>query len=370
MKVIIGITKSNWGGAQRYVFDLATGARNAGFDVAVLCGGNGPLVQKLKEENIRVISIPGFGRDISWFKDFLGLCFIFKTIWKEKPDVFHINSAKMGGAGIFSGRILGVPRIIFTSHGYEFNESRPEWQKVLIKFLNWAIIFFAHKTICVSENTKRQVENWPFIRNRLFVVHNGLSGFEMRTGEEARQALSLQNDILLVGTMAELHKIKGLDVIFIIALKKFIDKYNARIVVFGAGEEKHNLEELAQEINIAGSVEFKGFVDNARSLIKAFDIFIMPSRSENLPYAILEAGFAGLPVVATSVGGIPEIIESEKNGLLVPKENSEALLSALTRLADDTALREKLGVNLRQTILSKFSLEKMLRETLALYTAN
>ena len=86
-----------------------------------------------------------------------------------------------------------------------------------------------------------------------------------------------------------------------------------------------------------------------------------------MPYALLEAGFASLPVIASSVGGIPEVIENEKNGLLVEKENIEQLASALSRLVDDVDLRNKLGTNLKQTITTKFSFEKMIRETFALY---
>ncbi len=357
MKVLYGITKSNFGGAQRYVFDLAVESKKAGFETAVLCGGDGPLFQKLKDAGIRVISIPGFGRDTDFLHDAPRLWFIIKTVWKEKPDVFHINSAKMGGAGIFSGRLLGVPKIIFTAHGWAFNEPRPLWQKFLIKFFTWATIFFAHKTICVSEKTKRDVSWIPFIKNKLVVIHNGLKLFELKPSE---------NHEFTVGAISELHKIKGLDIL-LKAWKKFIGNHSAKLVIMGAGEEKNNLEKLAEDLNILDSVVFKGFVDNARSQLSLFDIFVMPSRSEAMPYALLEAGFASLPVIASSVGGIPEVIENEKNGLLVEKENIEQLASALSRLVDDVDLRNKLGTNLKQTITTKFSFEKMIRETFALY---
>ena len=139
MKILYGITKSNFGGAQRYVFDLATEAKKAGHDVSVLCGGEGALVQKLKEENIRVISIPGFGRDMDLVNDASRLWFIIKTVHKEKPDVFHINSAKMGGAGIFTGRILGIKKIIFNFYNFML--------LVLIKTINIVYKRFIRKMI-------------------------------------------------------------------------------------------------------------------------------------------------------------------------------------------------------------------------------
>ncbi|KKP31654.1 MAG: Glycosyl transferase group 1, partial [Candidatus Woesebacteria bacterium GW2011_GWE2_31_6] len=101
----------------------------------------------------------------------------------------------------------------------------------------------------------------------------------------------------------------------------------AVLEIIGEGEERQNLENMASNLGISDSVVLKGFVDNARSLLSGFDIFCMPSRSEAMPYALLEAGLAGLPVIATSVGGIPEIIESGINGILVPVEDAEALFS-------------------------------------------
>ncbi len=351
------ITKSNFGGAQRYVFDLAVGARDAGHEVVVMCGGEGSLVQKLRGANIRVISIPGFGRDTDFLHDAPRLWFIIKTVFKEKPDVFHINSAKMGGAGIFSGRLLGVPKIIFTGHGWAFNEPRPLWQKSLIKFFTWATIFFAHKTICVSEKTKKDVSNWPFIKNKLEVIYNGINKFDL---------VERTDKIFTVGTIAELHKIKGLDIL-LTAWSKFIKNRSAKLIIIGGGEEKENLQNMANNLGISDSVIFKGFIDNARSLLSTFDIFVLPSRSEAMPYAPLEAGLAGLPVIATSVGGIPEIIENDESGILIEKENPEALLSALIKLFENQDLRKKLGENLKNKVETEFSLDKMIGETLTLY---
>lgn len=358
MKILYGITKSNFGGAQRYVYELAVEAKKLDHNVAVLCGGNGPLAQKLKAENIRVITIPGFGRDMALLADVSHLLFIIKTVWREKPDVFHISSAKMGGAGIFSGRLLGIRKIIFTAHGWAFNEPRPAWQKVLIKFFTWVTILSAHKTIFVSEKTKKDAERWPFIKNKLTVIHNGISRFNLAQREDVS---------FTVGTIAELHRIKGLDIL-LKAWNKFHKKHpEAKLVIMGTGEEKENLETQAQELGITDSVNFKGYVENAKQYLSSFDIFVLPSRSEAMPYTLLEAGLAELPVIATSVGGIPEVIESGINGVLVPAEEEEALFSTLVLLAEDEELRKRLGTNLKSSVQEDFSFEKMVKNTFALY---
>ncbi|MBI2086856.1 MAG: glycosyltransferase [Candidatus Zambryskibacteria bacterium] len=174
MKIIYGITKSNFGGAQRYVFDLAKNAWAAGHEVAVMCGEGGILVEKLNKENIRVIEIRGMKRDISLVEELRSLHFIFRTLYEEKPDVFHTNSSKMGGIGNLAARLAGVKKVIFTTHGWAFNEPRPFWQKIPIKILTWLTILFSHKTICVSEKTKRDVSGWPFVKNKLIVIYNGI----------------------------------------------------------------------------------------------------------------------------------------------------------------------------------------------------
>src|SRR3989344_4270829 len=337
MKILYGITKSNFGGAQRYVFDLARAAQERGHDVSVLCGGDGLLAPKLKAENINVITLDKLERDISITKEISSFFQIMKLYWKLTARSFKLKA-------------------VFTSHGWAFNEPRPGWQKILIKFFTWITILCAHKTICVSEKTKKDVERWPFVKNKLVVIYNGISKFDLAEREDKS---------FIVGTIAELHRIKGLDIL-LTAWSKFIRKHPARLLIVGEGEESKNLENMAHNLGISGSVNFKGFVDNARSLLSSFDIFCMPSRSEAMPYTLLEAGLAELPVIATPVGGIPEIIESGINGVLVPPEDSEALFSTLILLAEDDALRKRLGTNLRASIQENFSFEKMLEQTFAL----
>lgn len=367
MKILYGITKSNMGGAQRYVFDLAREAKKAGHDVAVLCGGHGPLVDKLRSENIRVIPIPHFGRDINLLSDAKGLWFILSAVWREKPEVFHINSAKMGGAGIFSGRLLGVPKIIFTAHGWAFNQPRPFWQKGLTKFFSWLTILSAHKTICVSEQTKKQIANWPLIQNKLVVVRNGVEKFATLPRLEARHQLGIHDEkIFLVGSFSELHPVKGLDVL-IEAWEKFARNREVQFINMGEGEMRHNLEELVKLSGLQKTIILKGYTEDARKYLPALDLFVLPSRSEALPYSILEAGLAGVPVVACAVGGIPEIIESGANGILVEKENSDDLFSTLVLLEENTKLRTRLGNNLKHTIENNFSIQKMATETFKVY---
>lgn len=367
MKIIYGITKSNFGGAQRYVFDLARASKKAGHEVAVLCGEGGVLVEKLKQEGIRVIEIKGLKRNISLVHEFTSFKILLTILRSEKPDVFHTNSSKMGGLGNLAGRLVGVKKIIFTSHGWAFDEAwRPVWQKQIIKLLSWIIIFLSHTTIAVSEKTKSKFSSWPLTSRKIKVVRNGIEAFPLLSHTEAREKLKIEEGKLAVVTLAELHKVKGLDLI-LRAWQKFDQRFKAKLYILGTGEEKSSLEKIVSELGISDSVEFRGYVENAREYLPGFDIFVFPSRSENMPYAILEAGFAGLPVLSTKVGGIPEIIETGVNGVLVERERSDLLYSSLILLAESHEVRKRLGDNLHTTVLENFNLEKMTRDTLKVY---
>jgi glycosyltransferase involved in cell wall biosynthesis len=358
MKILYGITKSNFGGAQRYVFELAVEAKKHGHNSTVLMGGTGPLAAKLQKNEVRVIALDTMQRDISIIKEIKSFFQIIRILRSEKPDVFHINSSKMGGLGALAGRLSGVKKIIFTSHGWAFNEPRPFWQKFIIKFFVWLTLLLSHKTICVSEETRNQILNLPLIKNKLIVIHNGIKDFPLLPSKPKK--------VLIVGVVAELHKIKGLDVL-LRSWSKFVEKHEARLFIIGAGEEMERLTRLAQELEISDSIEFKGYVEDARSYLLDFDILVLPSRSENLPYTLLEAGLAGLPVIASSVGGIPEIIESGISGVLVPPEDEEVLFSSLILLSEDANLRKRLGIALKSSVQEKFSFDKMAQQTFATY---
>ncbi len=358
MKILYGITKGNFGGAQRYVFDLATEATKLGNKVSVLVGQGGLLKEKLEKEKIEVIELSTLARDISILSDIKSFFEIYKILRRAKPDVFHTNSSKMGGIGGLSARLAGVKKIVFTSHGWAFNEKRPWYERLAIRVLYWKIILLSHTTICVSENTKNQIQLLPFISNKLRVIRNGIKPFSLLP--------SAPREMLIVGALGELHHIKGFDIL-LHAWAKFIKHHGAKLVICGTGEERKHLKDLVEELGVSALVEFRGYVDDARRELLNFDIFVMPSRSENLPYALLEAGVAGLPVIASRVGGIPEIIESGINGILVEKENVEALFSSLMLLAGDKELRERLGERLHERVLEEFSLDKMVSDTIDTY---
>jgi len=366
VKILYGITKSNFGGAQRYVYELAREAKSRGHDTAVLLGGRGILTEKLDSREIRFISLPSLVRDVKAADDIRAFMDIYKILRREKPDVFHINSSKMGGMGAVAARFARVPEIVFTAHGWEFNGPRPEWQKSILKFFVWLTLLFSSKVICVSEKMQSDVETWPFIKRKLTVIHNGVAPFDLLPREQARAELGIHPDTFVVGTISELRKIKGPDIL-LRAWKDFRKDNDGVLVVIGDGEERDTLHALTRALGISDSVYFLGFMDNARKFLRAFDVFVLASRSEALGYVLIEAGYASLPVIATEVGGIPEVVKDLETGALVQPEYPEEICHVLQNFSKEPELMRTLGSNLNTFVREEYSLNQMFDKTFALY---
>ncbi len=373
-KVLFVITKSNFGGAQKYVFDIATGLPKDKFDVTVALGGSGILIQKLHDQKIRVIPIFSLSRDVNPGSDLAAFFELWKIFREEEPDVVHLNSAKAGGVGALAARLARVPKIIFTAHGWAFNEERPIWQKFIIRFFSWITVALCHKTIAVSDAVINDTKKWPLVSKKITVIKNGIEEPEFFTREDAREkifseaSVTLPSNAYLVGTIAELHKNKGLSY----AIEAFarISSENPSIYYFilGGGEEKDRLETIVEHCGLQGRVFLLGFVDEASRFLKAFDLFLLPSITEGLALVLLEAGLAKLPVVSSRVGGIPEVIEGETTGLLVPARNVDEVAGAINKLIADHTLAKRFGEALRERVVTNFSLNRVLAETMSLYT--
>ncbi len=377
-KILYIITKGNFGGAQRYVYDLATHLPKDKFETIVACGDKDGdlLIEKLKEANIRTINIENSQRDINANKDWKTFRELIKIIKAERPNVVHFNSSKIGFLGSLVILFLKLTtknynlRSIFTSHGWAFNEqNRSAFSKLVFYIAHYFTVLLCDTTIAVSEKTKRDISWLPLIKDRVKVVHNGIENFKTISKKEAAEILIKKDKKeVVILTLAELHHNKGIDVALRgIALlpQKIRERINYYIA--GDGEEKEKLQKLADSLEISSAVHFLGEVENGKKLLSGTDIFLLPSRTENLPYAILEAGMAGVPIIATSVGGIPEIIRDMQNGILIHPRNPKEIAEAIMYMLDHKDRQKEFGSEIKKTVSNFFTLEKMVQETIKLY---
>lgn len=382
-KILYVITKSTWGGAQQYVYDLATNLPKERFDVAVAAGNKGMLLDKLRAADLPTIIIPSLQRNVGFSSEFAAFRQLLKLFQTERPDIIHLNSSKaaaLGAAAAFVFKLLNFftfkPRVIFTVHGWGFNEDRPLIQRLAIFIASWLTCLFCDRVILINTADHRTARRFIPRRKLAFISH-GLAPISFLSHKEARAGLSqainrpIADDTILIGTIAELTRNKGLSYL-ISALSKFPHRTKNHYrglasIVIGEGEERQDLQKYIDALSLCDAVHLPGFIPDAAQLLPAFDIFILPSIKEGLPYALMQAMAAGLPVIASRVGGIPDIVTEGVDGLLVPPKDPTALETNLLKLISSLELGQKLGTAAQQKIATKFPFRDMIARTISLY---
>ena len=371
-KVLYLITKSNWGGAQRYVYDLATALDTSRFEPVVAMGGDGILGEMLRNAGVRTIILEEMQNRLSFTQARKAAAELRTVLKAEQPEVLHVNSSTAGLIGALVGHSTRVPNIIFTAHGWAFNEDRPLWQRLVLKKLHYITVLLSDRTIAVSRAIVTQM-NWPFAQRKMKVINPGRTIGATYEKTEAREKLTgfcpeltpYQNDTWLV-TIAELHPIKR-HLVLLDAFRQLPESDRPlRLILIGEGSERVRIETYIATHHLEHRVILTGNITEAARFLKAFDLFVLASKSESYGYVLHEAGLAGVPVITTNVGGIPDIITNHKTGLLVPPDNAPALTTAIHSLLSNPTQKAAYATAL-QTELSIRTVAKMTRQTESLY---
>jgi len=371
-KVIFVVTKSNFGGAQRYVYDLATHLPDAYEPVVAFGpppgGGEGRLAKLFREKGIRTVLIESLSRDVSLVDDYQALKDLTRLFKTEKPTVVHLNSSKAGGLGALAARLARVPRIIFTSHGLPYDEDRNAFQRILIIIATWLTIILTHCTIFISSDTIKRVNRLPLLHRRTKLIYNGIESPAFFAPAEARKALAtidprITSTMRIVGCIGELHPNKN-SAVLIDACARQADVH---LVLIGDGELRSSLEQQAKESGSSERVHFLGYVPDAARYLRAFDIFALSSLKEGLPYVLLEAGFAYVPVVASDIPGIRDVILPDFTGILAQPRDAQSFANGISRILNDATLARSLSDELLLRMRKTFSFDTMVEKTVALY---
>ncbi len=339
LKILYIVTQGECGGAQRYVFDLATSFADE-FDVTIAIGeqeGRRDLQQKLQITNykLQIIQLRHLVRKISPFHDILAIFELAKLYKTLKPDIIHLNSSKAGILGSFAKSLFTHhSSLIYTAHGWVFNEPLNRAKKALYQWLERFTARWKNKIIVLSDFDRHSGEKIGIEKEKIIKIPLGIETPTFLDKKEAREKILDilnkrdsstsfhfgRNDTVIV-TIANLYSTKGLDTL-IEAIRLLADRErdsstsfhfgrndsDIKFVIIGEGPERKNLENLIKKNQLKNTVFLTGTIDNASQYLKAFDLFVLPSRKEGLPYTILEAIAAGLPIVATDVGGVKELV--------------------------------------------------------------
>lgn len=359
------IADSSLTGAPRHLLTLLSGIDRNKFVVSVILP-EGELVSELKKIKIPVFTVPMKGKS-----DLVASSSIKKIIKKYEPDIIHTHGQRAGLLGRLAVRDLPVTRI-HTEHTYTSNfkldNSLLHWShlRAMAMLDRWT-----HKTIAVSNAVKTFLISAGITKaDKVLTIYNGIesqiSKISAQQIKEFKSQFGLTSSDLVIGTVGSLNKHKDTATL-IRAFSTMIKKWpHLKLLLIGRGELQPQLKNLVKKLGISERVIFAGSMKDIDTAMSVFNIFILPSRSEAFGLTILEAMRANIPVIASRVGGIPEIITHNYNGMLVEHGDPKKLASAIMKLLNDKKLQKKFISHYSET-LKKFSARSMIKQTEELY---
>jgi glycosyltransferase involved in cell wall biosynthesis len=355
-RLLLVITLAEPGGAQTYVSSLLPAVAEQ-FDVTVAAHGPGPVREAARAAGVRFVALEHVRRAINPFQDLLGLVELIRLIRREQPDILHASSSKAGVLGRLAAWIAGVPIRIFTVHGWAF----AAYGGLTGRLYLWADRIVRPLTtlvICVSTRERELgIRARACVPGRSVVVHNAVDVRAFRRAAGRGEP----PHVIAVGRFAYPKDYGTL----VQALAAVESDYRATLV--GEGPARPTVLSDVRDRGLSARIELVGNREDVPELLADADLFVLSSRSEGLPVSVLEAMAAGLPVVATDVGGVSELVLDGETGLLVPPADATALAEAVEGLLRDRELRRRFGVSARSRVEQDFDVTSFREAHLVLY---
>ena len=356
------ITELNYGGAEQLLANTMQHVWSEQFRhiVVTLYDGDTPPADSIRRAGVPVV-------DLAMKRNgrLRGLWQFFRLLRQERPEIIHnwlIHAALLGRV---MGRLLGVPVIVSARHSVNFGNSLRRW-------LNCWTIRLDDRTIAICDHMHQvEMAQTGAATDKIVTIYNGIPKISFPSRESARAsllgALQLPPEARLVGTVGRLHAAKG-HADMVMAIPQIVAQQPlAHFIWIGDGPERVALEAQVEQLEVAGHVHFLGDRNDVPELLAALALFVMPSRWEGLSIAIMEAMATGLPVVATAVGGTPELVVDGETGLLVPPQDADSLAQAIRQLLENPALARRMGEAGRQRVQNHFTIAEMVSQTEQLY---
>jgi glycosyltransferase involved in cell wall biosynthesis len=356
-RVLIVITLAEVGGAQTYVSQLFPALAER-FDVAVAASGSGPLRDAAKAAGVRFLQLRNLRRPVSPLRDLLALFELISIMRRERPDIVHANSSKAGVLGRLAAVAARVPIRIFTVHGWAF--------KAYTGPASWAYLWadrlagrWTTVTICVAEHERSSgIAARTCRSDRTVVIPNAVDVAAVKTAEVNGRTPRL----VTVGRLKAPKDFRTLARAF-----AALPRGSFEALIVGDGPDRPEVEAELARLGLANAVRLLGERRDVPELLAGSDVFVLSSASEGLPLSVEEAMAAGLPVVASAVGGVPELVVDGETGYLVPPGEAGRLAEALRSLLEDPSLRRRMGRSGRARAEALFDLNAFRRAHVELY---
>ncbi len=314
------------------------------------------LIETATERGVHSISIPcGKWIDINAFK------LVCEIIKNEGIDIVHCNEMKSRLYGLFMSLIFHIP-VITTHH----NWIRNKLSTTIFEYFDAVYIRFIDRIIPVSTSVKNDLRKVAVPEKRMSVILNGINVREFVKNKQKaanlRNRLNIGDSEYVVGSVGRLSVEKGHRYFLKAAHKVLTKMQNVRFVIVGEGELTDELMEFARKLGIEENIIFAGYQNDVTQFYSMMDICVLPSLIEGTPMALMEAMATGVPMIASAVGGVPDIINNKENGILVEPRNHNAISNAILLLLQDRVTCDKISKNARMTILERYSSDRMTRQ--------
>ncbi|HEX8948309.1 MAG TPA: glycosyltransferase family 4 protein [Dissulfurispiraceae bacterium] len=391
-KILRIIARLNIGGPAIHVILLSSGLAQKGYETLLITGQEGPhegnMLDLAAAKGVAPVVIPEMGRELSSGGDLAAFLKIFRLVRDARPEIIHTHTAKAGTLGrlaAFSYNVLQRLQfkrsrviILHTFHGHVLKGYFGGLKTRIFILIEKILACFTDRIITLSEGLKEELAGMGIAsREKIEVVPLGLE-LERFVKSDTRKgafkkSLGLPEDCLVVGLVGRLVPIKG-HKFFLEAARSVIDArcgrsgaQPVRFVVVGDGELRAELEEYAHKLGISGQVIFTGFRSDLPEIYADTDIVVLSSLNEGTPVSLIEAMASGKPVVATRVGGVPDLVADGTAGILVPAGDSGALADAVAKLIEHPELRVRMGEEGRNAVFPKYDIGNLVSRLDLLY---
>jgi len=372
-RVLHVVTRLDLGGAQQNTLYCVSHHDRARFEVGLMAGRGGvldPDAEAMSDANVELVG--WLKHAIAPLADPMAVMRLAVALRKRRVDVVHTHSSKAGIVGRWAAWLAGVPCIVHTVHGWSFNDAQPAPTRRLYLGLERLTARITHRLVVVSEADRRRgLELGIGREDRYRLVRSGIDAREYRapsqSRERIREQLGFDADDIVVGTLACLKPQKApLDFVEAARLARRSDP-RLRFFIAGDGPLRGAVEERIASAGLRDDVKLLGWRRDAVDLVHAMDLFLLTSRFEGLPRAVLQAMAAGVPVVATAVDGTPEVVIDGESGILIPPGRPEVAAERLVALGDDPEARARLAAAARSRLGTEFDIGNMVRELDRIY---
>ncbi len=366
LRVLHVIGGGEFGGAERHILNLAAAMDPDRVEVFVCGLFAGPFVQVAREAGIRAHSIPmrhklDFGI-VTKLRDFIAL---------EKIDIVHTHGVRANLVGRLAARMAGVDTVVTTVHSLLAQDYPDLFSRLANMFIEKVSRGLTTHFIAVSGGLREALVRQGIPENRITVIYNGLNPemFRKKAGACAgwRERNGFRPGTPLVAMVGRLHPVKGHRFFLKAAAEIIKERKDVHFLVVGGGPERDRLQEYTNRLGIADHVTFTGFVSDVSGLMPELNLLIIPSLWEGFGLTALEAMAVGVPVVATSVGGLPEIVDHGTTGLLVPPADEACLIKGIVWMLDHPQEAVEMAAAAKSAVEEKFTASAMARKTLELY---